>query len=265
MKKNQQVGVGRARSAVELGSSPRRSPDDSGAEPASVLAGAIGRSAVAHDDVVGGRRDRGQAPADGFFLVEGGDDEGGFWGSQSDKILPPVWYCRSDVGTRGRMAKETTGSTDFSHLDAEGRASMVDVSGKPLTRRVAEASCKVLLGAETVGRLSSLPKGDAHAVARIAGIQAAKRTGEWIPLAHPLAPEDVEVVLRETADGVEVKSRVVVTARTGAEMEALVACAGAALALYDMVKAVERGAVITDLQLEAKTGGTRGDFRRGSE
>ena len=137
----------------------------------------------------------------------------------------------------------------------------------PLSRRVAKASCRVLLAPETVASLSDLPKGDAVTVARIAGIQGAKRVGEMIPLAHPLAPEDVEISIEPTAagDGVEIRSLVVVTARTGAEMEALTACATAALALYDMVKAVERGAVITDLRLDAKSGGTRGDYRRGEE
>lgn len=139
---------------------------------------------------------------------------------------------------------------------------MVDVSGKPVTRRVAEASCRVRLAAETVSRLHRMPKGDAVTVARLAGIQAAKRTGEAIPLAHTLDPELVEVDIRPRDDGVLITSRVVVTARTGAEMEALVACANAALALYDMVKAVDREAVINDLRLENKSGGVRGDYRR---
>ena len=139
---------------------------------------------------------------------------------------------------------------------------MVDVSGKPVTRRVAEASCRVQLAAQTVARLHDMPKGDAVTVARLAGIQAAKRTGESIPLAHTLDPELVEVDIRPQENGVLITSRVVVTARTGAEMEALVACANAALALYDMVKAVDREAVINDLRLEEKSGGVRGDYRR---
>lgn len=150
----------------------------------------------------------------------------------------------------------------FSHLDETGRASMVDVSEKPVSRRVAEASCRVELAPETVSRLHDMPKGDAVTVARLAGIQAAKRTGEIIPLAHTLDPELVEVEVRPDGAGVVISSRVVVTARTGAEMEALVACANAALALYDMVKAVDRGAVITDMRLEKKSGGVRGDYRR---
>jgi cyclic pyranopterin phosphate synthase len=152
----------------------------------------------------------------------------------------------------------------LSHLDAFGRAQMVDVSGKPVTRREAEASCRVLLSPKTVLSLSTLPKGDAFAVARLAGIQGAKRTAELIPLAHPLNLEQVEVDLQPVEGGVEIRSRVVVNARTGAEMEALLACAAAALALYDMVKAVEREAVITDLRMESKTGGQGGGYRRGA-
>jgi len=139
---------------------------------------------------------------------------------------------------------------------------MVDVSEKPVTRRVAEASCRVLLSAQTLIRLANLPKGDAFAVARIAGIQGAKRTSEMIPLAHPLPLDQVEVELHPIPDGVEVRSRVVVTGRTGAEMEALLACSTAALALYDMVKSIERGVVVTDLRLDAKSGGQSGSFRR---
>ena len=155
----------------------------------------------------------------------------------------------------------------FSHLDERGRAQMVDVSAKPVTRRVAEASCRLLCAPETAARLSSLPKGDAVAVARLAGIQAAKRTDEWIPLAHTLPLDSVEVTIEpgapaEARGEVRIASRVTVTARTGAEMEALVACAAAALAVYDMVKAIDRTAVVTDLRLEAKSGGASGDFRR---
>jgi cyclic pyranopterin phosphate synthase len=150
----------------------------------------------------------------------------------------------------------------FSHLDAQGRARMVDVSDKPTTRREASASCVVRLTAATLDRLAELPKGDALAVARLAGIQAAKRADEWIPLAHPLPLDRVEVEFERGAEGLTIRSRVAVTARTGAEMEALVACAAAALAIYDMVKAVERGAEITALRLEAKSGGRSGDWAR---
>jgi len=151
----------------------------------------------------------------------------------------------------------------FSHLDSRGSAHMVDVSEKPITRRVARASCRVTLSAATLERLEALPKGDAMAVARLAGIQAAKRTAEWIPLAHPLPLDRVEVDLAREESAVAIRSEIIVTARTGAEMEALVACSAAALALYDMVKAVEREATITDLRLEAKSGGKSGDWKRG--
>jgi cyclic pyranopterin phosphate synthase len=150
----------------------------------------------------------------------------------------------------------------FSHLDETGRARMVDVSEKGITRREARASCVVRLAASTVAKLAQLPKGDAVAVARIAGIQAAKRASDWIPLAHPLPLDRVEVEFETVPEGVRIVSSVVATARTGAEMEALVACAAAALSLYDMVKAVERGAVIGELRLEAKSGGRSGDWKR---
>lgn len=140
---------------------------------------------------------------------------------------------------------------------------MVDISAKAPTRRVAEASCRVALAAETVAQLADLPKGDAIATARIAGIQAAKRTSDWIPLTHPLPLDHVEVELEPDDAGVSIRSRVVVRGPTGAEMEALTACAAAALTLYDMVKAVERSAEITDLRLESKSGGRSGEYRRG--
>lgn len=150
----------------------------------------------------------------------------------------------------------------LTHLDDQGRARMVDVSEKAVTRRVAEASCRLLCAPETVARLGALPKGDAVAIARIAGIQAAKRTDQWIPLAHTLPLDSVEVAIVPGDSEVRIASRVTVTAKTGAEMEALVACAAAALALYDMVKAIDRTASVTDLRLEAKSGGRSGDFRR---
>ena len=152
--------------------------------------------------------------------------------------------------------------TPFSHLDAEGKARMVDVSDKPVTRRTARAACRVLLSPETVERLDRMPKGDAITVARLAGIQAAKRVDTLVPLAHTLALDHIDLTLEPAEGGVEIRSEVVVTARTGAEIEAMAACSNAALALYDMVKAVEKGAVITDLRLLAKSGGRSGDFER---
>ena len=156
-------------------------------------------------------------------------------------------------------------STSFSHLDPEGRARMVDVSGKAITRRTAAAACRVLLLPDTVARLDRMPKGDAVTVARLAGIQAAKRVDQLVPLAHSLSLDHIDVVIEPAEGGVEIRSEVVVTARTGAEIEAMAACSNAALALYDMVKAVEKGAVITDLRLLAKSGGRSGDYRRDGE
>lgn len=155
-----------------------------------------------------------------------------------------------------------TSQNSFSHLDETGTAQMVDVSEKSITRRSAEASCRVELSATTLASLSDLPKGDALGVARLAGIQAAKKTSDLIPLTHPLMLDQVEVDLQPVSDGVEIRSRVLVNGRTGAEMEALVACSVAALALYDMVKAVQRDAVVTNLRLESKSGGKSGEYRR---
>lgn len=151
---------------------------------------------------------------------------------------------------------------DFSHLDSQGNARMVDVSAKAITRRTAQAACRVLLLPSTVERLHDMPKGDATTVARIAGIQAAKRVDELVPLAHTLALDHVDIHIEPVEGGVEIRSEVVVTARTGAEIEAMVACSNAAIALYDMVKAVEKGAVVTDLRLLRKSGGRSGDYER---
>ncbi len=154
----------------------------------------------------------------------------------------------------------------ITHLDEDGRARMVDVGDKPVSARTARARCRVLVSPETAARLAAggLPKGDALAVARLAGIQAAKRTADLIPLCHHIALDAVKVDVEvDSASGVvEVRSEARATDRTGVEMEALVAASVAALALYDMVKAVERGARITDLQLLEKTGGMSGDWRR---
>lgn len=171
---------------------------------------------------------------------------------------------RADASIRP-IVTDSPGVSGFSHLDPEGAAHMVDVSAKPVTRRVAAASCRVLLQSSTIAELQRLPKGDALAVARLAGIQAAKRTDQLIPLAHPLPVDQVEVEVIPGERGVDIRSRVVTVARTGAEMEALVACSTAALALYDMVKARDRGAVVTDLRLEAKEGGKSGPWKRSPE
>ena len=153
-------------------------------------------------------------------------------------------------------------SSQFSHLDPQGNAHMVDVSEKPVTRRLAEASCRVLLSAQTLIRLTNLPKGDAFAVARLAGIQAAKRTPELVPLAHPVAVHGVRVELDVADDGVDIRATVRTADRTGVEMEALTCVVVAGLALVDMVKAVDRTAEITAVRVVAKSGGRSGDWRR---
>ncbi len=148
----------------------------------------------------------------------------------------------------------------LTHLDERGAARMVDVGAKAETERVATAGCRVLLASATLKLLTdgSLPKGDALAVARVAGIMGAKRTPDLIPLCHPLPLTGVEVDLRVEADAVAITATVRTTARTGVEMEALTAAATAALTLYDMVKAVQRDARVDGLRLYAKRGGRSG-------
>lgn len=152
----------------------------------------------------------------------------------------------------------------LTHVDARGAARMVDVSAKDVTVRTATASGRVLVSAEVVGLLrgEGVPKGDALAVARIAGIQGAKRTPELVPLCHPLAIHGVNVDLQVHDDGVAITATVRTADRTGVEMEALTAVAVAALAVVDMVKAVDKGAVITDIRVEEKLGGKSGTWRR---
>lgn len=152
----------------------------------------------------------------------------------------------------------------LTHVDETGAARMVDVSEKSVTARVAEASGRVLVSPEVVALLrgEGVPKGDALAVARIAGIMGAKQTPSLIPLCHPLAISGVEVELSVAADAVEIAARVRTTDRTGVEMEALTAVSVAGLTVVDMVKAVDKGAVISDVRVESKSGGKSGDWRR---
>src|SRR6201998_3559590 len=156
-------------------------------------------------------------------------------------------------------------ATRLTHLDEAGRARMVDVSAKDVTVRTARASGRVLLSAEAVAALrdGTVPKGDALAVARIAGITGAKRTPDLIPLCHPLAIHGVSVDLTVSDSGVEIIAQVRTADRTGVEMEALTSVSIAALTLIDMIKSVDKGAVITDVRLEAKEGGKSGTWRRG--
>src|SRR6478609_7368492 len=152
----------------------------------------------------------------------------------------------------------------LTHVDEHGAARMVDVSGKDVTARSATASGKVLVSAEVVSLLrgDGVPKGDALGVARVAGIMAAKRTPDLVPLCHPLAISGVTVELTVEDDGVAIVATVKTTDRTGVEMEALTAVSVAALTVIDMVKAVDKGAVITDVRIEEKTGGKSGSYRR---
>ena len=155
-------------------------------------------------------------------------------------------------------------SERLTHVDDQGAARMVDVSGKDVTGRTARASGRVLVSAQVVDLLRGpgVPKGDALAVARIAGIQGAKRTPELIPLCHPLALHAVDVDVDVADDAVEITATVRTADRTGVEMEALTAVATAALTMVDMVKAVDKGATITDIRLEEKSGGRSGTWRR---
>jgi cyclic pyranopterin monophosphate synthase len=152
----------------------------------------------------------------------------------------------------------------LTHVDESGRARMVDVSGKDVTAREAVAAGRVLVSAEVVDLLrgAGVPKGDTLAVARLAGIMGAKQTPALIPLCHPLALSSVAVDLEVTDDGVDITATVRTTDRTGVEMEALTAVAVAGLTVIDMVKAVDKRAVITDVRVLAKSGGKSGVFRR---
>ncbi len=150
----------------------------------------------------------------------------------------------------------------FSHLDPSGGASMVDVSGKAETKRTATARGMVQMSAQTVAliREKALPKGDVFTVAKVAGVMAAKRTGELIPLCHPLPLSDLQVDLTLTETGVDIVATATCVGRTGVEMEALTAVTVAALTLYDMCKSVDKRMVIGGVHLVSKTGGKSGDF-----
>ncbi len=152
----------------------------------------------------------------------------------------------------------------LTHIDPEGKARMVDVGKKRVTRREAVASCLVELSPGTLRLVveNRIAKGEVLNTARIAGIQAAKRASEIIPLAHPILLDLVEIETDVLKSGIGITCRVFTAAKTGAEMEALTGAAAAALTVYDMVKAVERGARITGLQLEFKSGGKSGVYRR---
>ena len=153
---------------------------------------------------------------------------------------------------------------ELTHLDGAGHARMVDVSAKDVTTRTASAAGRVLVGADVVALLrgEGVPKGDALGVARVAGIMAAKRTPDLVPLCHPLAISGVTVDLEIADDAVEITATVRTSDRTGVEMEALTAVAIAGLTVVDMVKAVDKSACITDVRVLTKTGGKSGDWSR---
>jgi len=157
----------------------------------------------------------------------------------------------------------------LSHLDEQGRARMVDVGSKSVTERMCVARAEVRMASSTLGRIAAgaIPKGDVLAVARLAGIQAAKRTSDWIPLAHPIALDAVEIELQidTSASCVRIQAVARAQARTGVEMEALVGVTAASLALYDMCKAVDRGMTVEAVRLVEKRGGKSGHWIRPGE
>jgi cyclic pyranopterin phosphate synthase len=155
--------------------------------------------------------------------------------------------------------------SELSHVDEHGRVRMVDTGEKPNTARRAVASARVLMSPQTVAAVAEhrTPKGDPLETARVAGILAAKRTAELIPLCHPLPLSHIDIQASLESDGVHISAEVSTNAQTGVEMEALTAVSVAALTVYDMCKALEKSMTISDVRLESKTGGKSGDYRRG--
>ena len=158
------------------------------------------------------------------------------------------------------MAKKS--KEKLSHYDKSGRARMVDVSAKPATRREATASAFVALSKKVLKALPQNPKGNPLEVARVAGIQAAKKTSELIPMCHPIPLTFIDVITTVTKKGVIISASAATTANTGVEMEALTAASVAALTIYDMTKALDKSITIERIQLEEKSGGASGDYRR---
>lgn len=166
--------------------------------------------------------------------------------------------------TEAQTDRTMTAKKGLSHLDESGRASMVDVGGKPVSERIARAGGRITMKPDTLQliRVGEIKKGDVLGVARIAGIMAAKRTAELIPLCHPLPLEDIalDLSINEDESAIEIGATVKTTSRTGVEMEALTAVSAAALTIYDMAKAVDREMRIGDIRLLEKRGGARGDY-----
>ena len=154
--------------------------------------------------------------------------------------------------------------TQLSHVDDQGRVRMVDTAHKEISARRASASARVLMTSETVAALREhrTPKGDPLEAARLAGIMAAKKTSDLIPLCHPLPLTHIDVRATVEDDGVSLKAEVSTNAQSGVEMEALTAVSVAALTVYDMCKVLEKGMMITEIRLESKTGGKSGEYRR---
>jgi cyclic pyranopterin monophosphate synthase len=176
----------------------------------------------------------------------------------SMKGKPRVPRSRADGRQPG-----TSGASSLTHVDREGAVRMVDVSDKATTLREAVARGRITMSDEAVRqvRAGTVKKGDPLQAARLAGIMAAKRTSDLIPLCHPLPLSHADVTLTPEPDGYTIEARVRTTAQTGVEMEALMAVSVAALTVYDMVKAVDKRMVIGDIRLVSKTGGRSGDFR----
>ncbi len=158
---------------------------------------------------------------------------------------------------------------DFTHFNEQGRAKMVDVGEKPVTRRTAVAAARVLVNEETFALIQSggMKKGDVLTVAQVAGVMGAKRTPELIPMCHPILLDGIDLKLRldEARHSVEIEAAVSCLGRTGVEMEALTAVSAAALTVYDMCKAVQKDMVIADIRLVKKTGGIHGEYERAGE
>jgi cyclic pyranopterin phosphate synthase len=172
---------------------------------------------------------------------------------------------RSKFSKPSRSKLSHPAQAELSHFDKSGRAAMVDVSGKQPTHRIATASAFVELSPAVLAALPSNPKGDPLEVARFAGVLAAKRTADLIPMCHPLPLTHIDVQTKVVKGGVRIKTTVATNAPTGVEMEALTAAAVAALTIYDMTKALDKAIVIREIRLETKSGGKSGDFSRAAK
>ena len=177
--------------------------------------------------------------------------------------MSPDFGDMGDHQTSNMPSKTKSPQKQLSHYDASGAARMVDVSAKQSTRRTATASAFVELSPAVLAALPQNPKGNPLEIARFAGIQAAKRTSELIPMCHPLPLTHVDIEAAVVSNGVSIRATAATTAQTGVEMEALTAATIAALTVYDMTKALDKSIVIRSIQLEKKSGGKSGDYKRG--